>query len=236
MCQRCSLSSAEVSKAFTCLADPHKRAYYDRTGHEDSSAAAAAQRQQGGMGPGMQFQGEMSPEDLFNMMFGGGMGGFGMGPMHFGGFRGHPQFRQRRQHHQQQQEESPQQQDARQRFGGGSAPLSLQRAVQWVTAHPMRAMFVATTLMQMIPLLFAFIGWIWWVGLIGVPAWFVSREVTMFSQRRIYQPLQHIAVCVATVEYLLPYAEWYIGICAPVALVSQQLQRLIVEWSRTLAQ
>lgn len=107
----------EVSKAFTCLADSQKRAFYDRTGHEDSSAAAAAQAQRrGGMGPGMQFQGDISPEDLFNMMFGGGMGGFGMGPMHFGGFRGHPQFHQRR--HPQQQEGHQQQQDPRQRFGG----------------------------------------------------------------------------------------------------------------------
>lgn len=188
------------------------------------------------MGPGMHFNGEMSPEDLFNMMFGGGMGGFGMGPMHFGGFHGHPQFRQRRRHPQQQQEEATQQQDPRQRFGGGSAPLRLQGAVQWATANPMRALFVATTLMQMIPLLFVFIGWIWWVALIGVPAWFVSREVTMFSQRRIYQPLQHVAVLVALAQNLLPYAEWYLGVCAPAAAVTQQLQRLLVEWGRTLAQ
>lgn len=230
------MTCTEVSKAFTCLADPQKRAYYDRTGHEDSSAAAAAQRQQGGTGNGMHFQGDVSPEDLFNMMFGGGMGGFGMGPMHFGGVRGHPQFRQRRNHQQQQQGEQPQQQDARQRFGGGSAPLSLQRAVQWATGHPMRALFVVTTLMQMIPLLLAFIGWIWWVAVIGVPAWFISREVTMFSQRRVYQPLQYIAVLVAMMQYLNPYAVWYLGMCAPVAAISQQMQRLLVEWGRTLAQ
>lgn len=224
-----------MSKAFTCLADPQKRAFYDRTGHEDSSAAAAAQAQRrGGMGPGMQFQGDISPEDLFNMMFGGGMGGFGMGPMHFGGFRGHPQFHQRR--HPQQQEGHQQQQDPRQRFGGGSAPLSLQGVFQWVTAHPMRAVFVATTLMQILPLLLAFIGWIWWVAMIGVPAYFVSREVTMFSQRRIYQPLQSIASLVALMQSLHPYAVWYLDVCAPVAAVGQQLQRLLIEWGRTLAQ
>lgn len=45
-----------VSKAFSCLSDSDKRAYYDRTGYENSSAAAAAaasQRSPGSHRPGV---------------------------------------------------------------------------------------------------------------------------------------------------------------------------------------
>ena len=70
-----------VSKAFQILSDPQKRAAFDQSGGDPDSRFA-------GMSPGFaggrQFQGEVSPEDLFNMFFGGGgqMGGgpFGGGP------------------------------------------------------------------------------------------------------------------------------------------------------------
>ncbi|KIL69283.1 hypothetical protein M378DRAFT_184467 [Amanita muscaria Koide BX008] len=72
-----------VSKAFQVLSDPQKRASYDRSGADPESRF-------GGMsspsGPSMNtfsgatFEGEISPEELFNMFFGGGGGG---GP--FGG-------------------------------------------------------------------------------------------------------------------------------------------------------
>ncbi|KAG1719314.1 uncharacterized protein EDB91DRAFT_1231544 [Suillus paluster] len=79
-----------VSKAFQVLSDPQKRAAYDQSGSDPESRF-------GGMssrGPGFSaspfgggFEGEMSPEDLFNMFFGGGgmamNGGFGGSP--FGG-------------------------------------------------------------------------------------------------------------------------------------------------------
>ncbi|KAG2338592.1 DnaJ-domain-containing protein [Suillus weaverae] len=77
-----------VSKAFQVLSDSQKRAIYDQSGSDPESRS-------GGMssrGPGFsatQFggEGEMSPEDLFNMFFGGGgmtmNNGFGGGP--FGG-------------------------------------------------------------------------------------------------------------------------------------------------------
>ncbi|KAG1881104.1 hypothetical protein F4604DRAFT_1746478 [Suillus subluteus] len=77
-----------VSKAFQVLSDSQKRAIYDQSGSDPESRS-------GGMssrGPGFSAspfggEGEMSPEDLFNMFFGGGgmamNGGFGGGP--FGG-------------------------------------------------------------------------------------------------------------------------------------------------------
>jgi len=68
-----------VGKAFTCLSDPQKRAYYDRTGYESSTAAAAAaaqtqasngQRYARGPG-GMYYSEDFDPEEIFNMFFGG---------------------------------------------------------------------------------------------------------------------------------------------------------------------
>lgn len=71
----------EVSKAFSCLTDPQKRAFYDRTGHEDMAAASAARSSRG-----MHAE-EINPEEIFNAFFGNMM--FGMGPMGMG-----QQFRQ----------------------------------------------------------------------------------------------------------------------------------------------
>jgi DnaJ-class molecular chaperone len=75
-----------VSKAFQILSDPQKRAAFDQSGGDPDSrfsgmASPGAAR---GFAGGRQFEGEISPEDLFNMFFGGGMGGqMGGGP--FGG-------------------------------------------------------------------------------------------------------------------------------------------------------
>ncbi|KIP01886.1 hypothetical protein PHLGIDRAFT_122963 [Phlebiopsis gigantea 11061_1 CR5-6] len=89
-----------VSKAFQVLSDPQKRAAYDQHGSDPESRFSGqpsfsnAAQGFGGQQFGGGFEGEMSPEDLFNMFFGGGMGqgGFGGGPMFSatfgpGGFR-----------------------------------------------------------------------------------------------------------------------------------------------------
>ncbi|KZW00050.1 DnaJ-domain-containing protein [Exidia glandulosa HHB12029] len=80
-----------VSKAFQVLSDADKRAQYDANpGADPDSRFSGMSSRGGGGGGGMHqhtFEGEMTPEDLFNMFFGGG-GGFGNG----GGFGGTPIF------------------------------------------------------------------------------------------------------------------------------------------------
>ena len=75
-----------VSKAFQILSDPSKRAAYDRDGGDPDQRGGMPSRNPfaGGQRGGATFEGELSPEDLFNMFFGGGMNGgfqtFGGGP------------------------------------------------------------------------------------------------------------------------------------------------------------
>ena len=78
----------KVSHAFGVLGDPDKRAMYDRTGSDPDSRSGGgapatnpfAGRGGGGFGGGGGFQGEMTPEEMFNRFFGGGGMGGGFGP------------------------------------------------------------------------------------------------------------------------------------------------------------
>ncbi|KAF8575210.1 DnaJ-domain-containing protein [Ramaria rubella] len=85
-----------VSKAFQILSDPQKRAVFDQSGGDPDSRASgmASPGMARAFAGGRQFEGEISPEDLFNMFFGGGMGGQmgGGGQFGGGGFGGGPVF------------------------------------------------------------------------------------------------------------------------------------------------
>lgn len=72
-----------VSKAFQVLSDSNLRAAFDSHGGdpESRSSGMPSFRSAGG-GGGMRFENEVSPEELFNMFFGGGFPG---GGMQFGG-------------------------------------------------------------------------------------------------------------------------------------------------------
>lgn len=104
-----------VGLAYATLSDPQKRSIYDRYGDEDpdnrGGMRAAGFRRGGGQ--------EVSPEDIFNAFFGGGMpGGGGMGGPGFHvyttGFGPGMHFQAGGPRRQQQQQRRPQQNDAAQ--------------------------------------------------------------------------------------------------------------------------
>ncbi|KAG0013443.1 Eukaryotic translation initiation factor 2 subunit 3 [Entomortierella chlamydospora] len=73
-----------VSKAFTVLSDPQKRAIFDQHGPEDGRSSGVNYDRASPMGQGFGgmngmngFGEEISPEELFNMFFGGGSFGSG---------------------------------------------------------------------------------------------------------------------------------------------------------------
>lgn len=73
-----------ISRAFQILSDPQKRSAFDANGQDpDSRSAGMSNGASSGFPSGMRgstmFQDEISPEELFNMFFGGGAGAFGGG-------------------------------------------------------------------------------------------------------------------------------------------------------------
>jgi hypothetical protein len=109
-----------VGLAYGTLSDPQKRTIYDRYGDEDPDNRGGGMRPAGG---GVHFRPgqDVSPEDIFNMFFGGGMqGGHMRGPggVHFSSNFGNAFGAGARQRQQQQQ----QQQQHRRAQGQGQRP------------------------------------------------------------------------------------------------------------------
>lgn len=192
-------------------------------------ASAAAARAGGGRGP--QFRGDhIDPQDLFNMMFGGGMNGaFGMGPMHFGGFQQHPGFRQQRR--QPQQQANP--------MAGPSGPPGLSAFIQSLQANPMRGIFLLAMVLQTFaflgPLILYLLGWLFWAVFLGAPLWVVSREIVEFERRQVYAPLRDIPAVRHAVQTVNSYASAYLRFCQPAVSFVEQVRLIVAELGRTLA-
>lgn len=90
-----------INAAFSVLSDPEKKAHYDQFGEADA-AAASASSSSARERHYARYEQEISPEDIFNMMFGGGFAGGGGGTvfMHDGRqFRMHTGGRHRNAQH-----------------------------------------------------------------------------------------------------------------------------------------
>ncbi|KAJ1951502.1 Chaperone protein dnaJ [Linderina macrospora] len=103
-----------VAQAFTVLSDADKRAYYDRYGIEARGTPSASAggsnmfHRAGGRPTAGGFEQEISPEDLFNMFFGGDFGQYGVqfGPgVRFQQRRGFPMNMNQQRFRQQQQQQ-----------------------------------------------------------------------------------------------------------------------------------
>ena len=65
-------AAAVVSKAFSCLSDPEKRRHYDQYGAEEPAGSRFPGGAGGGGGyPGGMYAGDIDPDEIFRMFFGG---------------------------------------------------------------------------------------------------------------------------------------------------------------------
>uniref|UniRef100_A0A060TD40 ARAD1B21340p n=1 Tax=Blastobotrys adeninivorans TaxID=409370 RepID=A0A060TD40_BLAAD len=163
-----------VSKAFQVLSDSDKKRIFDQTGADPDSRGGGGMGSfaRGAGGPGMQFGGggDISPEDLFNMFFGGGGGG----PFQaqFGGFGG-PGIRVHT-------------------FGGGSPFSAFGNAAgaQRRRAAAPAEDFSVRNLVQMLPLLLLF-GLPWLLSLFGDSPGAGGVPSFRFNQRPPFMEERH---------------------------------------------
>jgi len=218
-----------VSKAFTCLTDPQRRAYYDRTGHEDVASAQAAARTAtpGGGGGGGFYQQEMDPADLFNMMFPGMGGMFGRGPTGMNA-RSFPS------HHANpfQPRAAPPRQEGAGRGLSGLLPRALGALGRLSLSQKL---VLGSMALQALPLLLSAVAWLLWLALVGVPLHLAAREVLAFERRALYAPLRCLPGVRGAVARMRPAATRVLAVTGPVAGVVHAAVLFIGEACRAVA-
>lgn len=224
---------AVVSKAFTCLTDPERRAYYDRTGHEDLASAQAARRSGGGPpggGGGMYYQQEMDPTDLFNMMFPGMGSMFGRGPM--GMNRPFPHHGA--QHNPFAQNARAPRAEAANASRGLSGGLSAALRLFQQLSVPQK-LVCGLALLQVVPVALSLIVWLAWALALGVPLYLVCREVVLFERRPLYAPLRCFPYVSDAVRAARPGAQTLLDLGQPMAAVVAATWVFVLETCRAVA-
>ncbi|RKP33846.1 hypothetical protein BJ085DRAFT_38073 [Dimargaris cristalligena] len=171
-----------ISRAFTILSDADKRAHYDRFGADTDSRMSGGGG--GSHGPSFaqsgMYEQEVSPEELFNMFFGGGPAGAGGNAFFASSFGPNVRFQQ---------------------FGGRPARGAFRRPGQAAAAG--RDNSITSTLFALLPLLFVLLPLL--TSLLSSVFYTFSSSYSPPEPDFAFQPTRQLPTERITREHAIPY-------------------------------